>query len=257
MSEFELSEIENTSLDNWDFPAIKLWFESVLKKYSTRVYTDEASAKADKTELNKVKKIVEDKRKEYKNQCLAPYQTAEKQVKEIVAMITIETERIDSSLKSFEAERKAKKEAEIREFYDKKSAPLGRYADTMFKKILNSSWLNASTLRKKWEGEVIVAIAAAASDIHKLNESPYAEKLIELYTGGMSLKECIDKNNEYLNVQTFAGINTENTVFAAAPVSYNTVSYEESVSVKIYGSKKQFEQVFDYMKVLGIKFDIM
>jgi len=58
----------------------------------------------------------------------------------------------------------------------------------MFRKILKSSWLNAPTQRKKWEEEVILAIAAAAEDIRKLNEikTPYVNTLIELYAGGMT-----------------------------------------------------------------------
>ena len=261
MAGFEISTIENSQIGNWNFEVLKAGFEAALKEYSTRVYTDEATAKADKAELNKVKKIIEDKRKEYKNQCLAPYQAAEKQIKQLVALVDIEQERITASLTNFENDRKAKKETEIREFYDTKSAPLGENASRMFKKILNKSWLNESTQRKKWESEIVLAIASAAEDIRQLNSinTPYVGTLIDLYIGGMSLAECIRKNEEYIGVNTSANaVSEEKSSVPAMPVQHiKSDTTEDGVTVRIHGSQRQMEQVFDFMKAVGINFEIV
>ena len=89
MAELQVINLEGTEITRWDFALLKSELEQKLELYKTLVYTDDniKSAKNDRTTLNKAKKVIEDCRKAYKAQCLAPYEALEPQVKELVAMI--------------------------------------------------------------------------------------------------------------------------------------------------------------------------
>ena len=87
MQEFELATFQSTDITEWNFEQIRSYLAQVLESGKGTVYTDEASAKSDKGELNRAKKLLEDKRKEYKAQCLAPYEVVEKQIKSLTSML--------------------------------------------------------------------------------------------------------------------------------------------------------------------------
>ena len=75
------------SIDN--FQELKTALTAVLERYEGMVYTEDrlADAKADKKELSRLRRDIDDRRKEIKKAYLAPYQDFEAQVKELLAMV--------------------------------------------------------------------------------------------------------------------------------------------------------------------------
>ena len=71
--------------------------------------------------MNKAKKVIEDCRKAYKAQCLAPYEALEPQVKELVSMIEEQRLLIDETVKEYENRQKQEKEVAVKTYYDKKT----------------------------------------------------------------------------------------------------------------------------------------
>ena len=88
----------------WNHEEIKAEVTQKVEMYKTLVYTDDqvTSAKADKAKLNKFVTALEDKRKEIKRKYLEPYETFEKQVKDIVAIVNEPIALIDSQIKAFD-----------------------------------------------------------------------------------------------------------------------------------------------------------
>ena len=60
---------------DFNFEDMKSELSIKLKQYNALVVTEDSikSAKDDKAQLNKLRTAIENKRKEIKNQCLAPY----------------------------------------------------------------------------------------------------------------------------------------------------------------------------------------
>lgn len=261
MPDFELSIIQETHVSQWDYAEIKRAFSAALETYRNNVYTDEASAKADKSELNKIKKIIDDKRKEYKAHCLAPYEAVEPELKELINMIEKQRTEIDLSVKNFEEQHKIEKEAAVREYYNTKSAVLGELAEPLYKKLFSSKWLNASTTRKKYEEEIQLAISAAANDIAEIKSlhSPYIDSLLDSYATGLSLEDCIRKNEEFIAANNKAGIShTDSTPQAVVKHEIaDNAGNTDGVTVKLCGSKSQLEQAFDFMKAIGVDYTII
>ena len=151
MNELQIVNLEQTDITKWDFAAIKEELGKALSVYSTTEYTDEniKTAKDDKAYLAKAKKIIDDRRKEFKKQCLAPYEALEPQVKEIEGMIEEQRGAIDEFVRNYTARKKEEKKEKIRLYYDKKSTALGELAGPLFEKIMNPKWLNESASMRK------------------------------------------------------------------------------------------------------------
>ena len=99
------------SIDN--FEELKRTLEAELSVYKTIVYTPDnvKAAKSDKASLNKLKKAIEDRRKEIKRVIMEPYAAVEAQAKELVEMINEPLTLIDEFISQEETREKAERRA--------------------------------------------------------------------------------------------------------------------------------------------------
>lgn len=91
-------------------------------------------AKADKKELSRLRREIDDRRKEIKKAYLAPYNDFEAQVKELLTMIDAPLEQIKGFVTEMENRERQAKRAEIEAYFLRHSAVL----DTMAQQVLNS-----------------------------------------------------------------------------------------------------------------------
>ena len=267
MNELSIVGLENTEITSWDFEKIKTELSQALSVYKNMVYTDESikSAKDDKSVLAKAKKMVEDQRKAYKAKCLAPYNEIELQIKEIVAMIEEHRVLIDEVVKDYTDRQKQEKLTAIKAYYDKKAFVLGVDAERLFERLLDPKWLNASTAKKKYEEEIQLAINKAATDLEAVRkmESPFVDTLIDTYCETCSIEQVQQKQDELQAAYDKAGLSnqmvTEPAQSATKPVISDAMPADtnDGVVIKVYGSKNQLTQVTDFMKAIGVRFEVM
>ena len=132
MEELQLlsrQEPGEVTIDN--FQELREALSGVLNRYEHLVYTDDmlAGAKADKKELARLRRELDDRRKEVKRAYLAPYNAFEGQVKELFAMIDAPLEEIKGFIASMEEREKAARRQEIEAYFLRKSGPLGDLAE--------------------------------------------------------------------------------------------------------------------------------
>lgn len=84
-----------TSIKN--FEELKQALEQRLAQYDNVVYAADgiSDAKRDKAELNKLRRSIEERRKEIRRNCLEPYTAVEPRFKELVALIDQPLSRIN------------------------------------------------------------------------------------------------------------------------------------------------------------------
>ncbi len=124
---------------------LKAELKKQVEKYNSIVVTEDTvkESKADKAKLNRLKAVLEDKRKEIKKQCLQPYESFEKNIKELIALIEEPIQAIDSQLKEIDSKKKEEKLKEIQKLYQDS---IGIFKDLIpFEKIYNSKWLNSTS----------------------------------------------------------------------------------------------------------------
>ncbi len=262
MNELQIVSLEKTEISSWDFESIKAELAQALSVYKNMVYTDESikSAKDDKAVLAKVKKLIEDQRKAYKAKCLAPYDAIEPQIKEIVGMVEEQRVLIDNVVKDYTERQKLEKEEEVRKYYDKKAFVLGDMAEPLFSKLLDSKWLNASTSKSKYEEGIQETITKAKSDLDAIRaiNSPFVDTLIEKYVETLSLDEAKAKHDELVMAASKAGLNqTGATSEIVEKNSIPVVSNDtDGTVIKIHANQNQMNQICDFMKAIGVTYEI-
>ena len=247
MEELQIVNLENTDIAHWDMAMLKAELEQRLAYYKGMVYTDDSikSAKDDRTTLNKAKKVIEDARKAYKAKCLEPYEAMEPQIKELVEMIESQRGLIDDTVKDFESRQKVEKELDA--------------------KLLDAKWLNVSTAKAKYEEGVQIAINNALSDINaiKAMESPFVDTLIETYLSSLSMEQVKAKNEELTAAHNKAGLSqtpvSENVSPIQAVPSQEvkpTANADEGTLLKVYATQYQLNQITDFMKAIGVTYEV-
>lgn len=232
-----------------------------LSEYDKHVYQDESTALEDKKQLTKIKKIIDDKRKEYKAHCLEPYDLVEPKIKELTKMLDERLEAIKDNVDTFSDTRKEDKATEIKKYYDKESRILGGYAEKLYNKIFDERWLKASASRRKYENEIKIAISDAKRDIDVLTDlnSPLTDMLIDNYINGASIEECMKKYDEYKAIGMGSDVRTDTAIPNAVMRREidNIKNSDMGIMFKIKANKKQTEILFDFMKAFGIEFEII
>lgn len=129
---------------DFNFEALKEALIEQTEKYNNLVVTEDAiaPAKKDRAALNRLVNALEDKRKEVKKQCLAPYEDFERKIKELVSLVNKPIMAIDSQIKAFEQAKIDEKRAAIEQFY---RANAGNLVDLLpLDRIVNPKWANAT-----------------------------------------------------------------------------------------------------------------
>ena len=121
-----------------------------MQQFKGIVFTEEqiAVAKQTRADLNRVAKVIDERRKELKKEYLKPYEEVETQAKELVGMISAVNSEIDKQIKAFEEREKEEK---------KSSAQLWcglKYNKITVDKIWNDKWLNKTFSFKDIEEEM-------------------------------------------------------------------------------------------------------
>ena len=256
----QLAVYESTPITAWDFAEIKRQLERALSLFSDIIYTDDSiqSAKDDRSRLKKVKDVFEAARKDYKKQCMAPYEAVEPKVKELTGLLDAQIAAVDAAVKEYEARMKAEKEAALRTYYDRKAEPLGALAGPLYEKLFDPKWLNASTPKSKCETEILMKINAALQDVAAIRalNSPYLKTLLDCYGATASLDAVKEKDAELRAATEKAGFasTVASEPVAAAPEAPANVDGETILALKASGW--QLARVKDFLTALGIAFEV-
>lgn len=236
-----------------NFEEIKSYLSAQLESYRNLVYTEDnlKLAKADKATLNKLKRALEDRRKEIKKEYMEPYLILEGQIKELTAMIDEPLAEIKAFTDQMEERRKAERREEIKRYYDSISAPLGELADMLFESegFFDKKWLNATTKPKVWQDGVKAKIAQAAADLSTIQQ-----------TGGAHTPALISRYMESPDMEQITAYrrSLEQTA-SAAHTEVAPVEDEDKVTgykvLKISGTRPQMAQIMSQIELLGMDFE--
>lgn len=179
----------------WNYEELKAQLAPKLDYYNNLVVTEDGikAAKADKANLNLLKGAIEDKRKEVKRTCLAPYDVFEQQCKELVGMIQSPISAIDAQIKNFDNQRKQEKYAELRAYFD---SVIGDLAEIVkFDNVLNPKWGNVTAKVSTLKQELTDKVQQCRTDMETLQkqfgDKPYLSAIIAKYSESCSLSATL------------------------------------------------------------------
>lgn len=198
--ELKMQEVQFPKVIEFNFEELKKEITEKAELYKNMVYTDDTikEAKADKATLNKFIKVLEDKRKDVKKECLQPYEEFEKQIKELVAIVDEPVKLIDSQVKEFEEKKKADKLEKIKEFWESTTHPDWLTCS----KIFDQKWLNATTSMKKLQEAITERLKQICSDMDTLNSLPeFAFEAVEEYKQSLDVNKAIAEGQRLADIQ--------------------------------------------------------
>ena len=220
-----------------NFEEIRERLDYYLDFYRNAAYTEEnlQQAQADKTNLNRLKKVLGVRKKEIKDICLEPFRSVEVQFKELISMIDAPLARIAEFTEEMEQVRKDEKCAEIKVFFDENAKELGSLANEIFSKawFYNKKWENRSYKEQQWKREIRDRIGKVTEDILTIKNAagPHTAAVIAKYVETGSTIEAA----RYLHAVSSIAEEEKSkpqTPIAPAPVSKPTIPPETTVIIQ-------------------------
>lgn len=197
--ELKINEVQLPQPYTFNYEELKNQIVEKASFYEAMVYTDEQinTAKADKANLNKLKKALNDERIRLEKEYMQPFNDFKSKVNEIISIIDKSILAIDTRLKNHNEQRKEKRLNEIKKIFDKKAVPEWLQLEQIF----NDKWLNASVSLKSINEDIEEWLEMIDANLATLNSLPeFGFEAKELY------KQCLDINKAIAEGKRLADI---------------------------------------------------
>lgn len=184
----------------FNYEELKQELSDKVKMYETLVYTDDQikSAKADRADLNRLKKALNDERIRREKEYMQPFNTFKAQINEIISIIDKPVALIDRQIKEYEEQKKQEKKKEIELLFSTYPHPEW----LKISQIWDERWLNASASMKKVCEELNRRIDAVNEDLATLSDLPeFAFEAIETYKTTLDLNRSIAEGHRLSEIQ--------------------------------------------------------
>lgn len=196
-TELKINEMQELKPIKFNYEEIKQELEIQLKKYQNIVFEEKDIQEAKKTRanLNRLKKQVNDKKIEVKNEFIKPYTDFETKIKEIISMIDKPCLEIDKQIKVFEEKQKEVKKDEIKKIYDENIKELKEILP--LQKIWNEKWLNTTYKIRDIELEILGIINRVETDLKVIEDmkSEFEIQLKDKYLSTLELTSVMQEKS--------------------------------------------------------------
>lgn len=193
--QFELTNWKIPEGIEWNYEELKNELTERVKTYETLVYTEDQikEAKADRANLNKLKKALNDERIRRQKEYMAPFESFKAQVDEIIKLIDRPAALIDRQVKEYEEAKKAEKEKEIRDYLSGYELPFEIDAQRLY----DPKWTNATVTLQKAKDEIAGKVRKICQDADVLGQiGEYQDQAIATYIRTLDLGEAMKAQNE-------------------------------------------------------------
>ena len=255
-----------------------------LEYYNNLVVTEDGikAAKTDKSNLNKLRKAIEERRIEAKKQVLSLYEPLEAQCKELVALIDAPIKAIDQQVKVFEGKDKDEKYAALEAFFN----GLPHEVFVMINDVLNPKWANKTEKLDTLKADMMCSMQKITAEYEQLN------KLYENFPHKLAILDHYKTDKDFSQTMVYAkkleftyeqekrkeaeaagqAENTQNAPEAATPANDVVTPPAEQTAApvepeqapkiiigrfEVAGTAEQIKALGVFMKSNGIKFTII
>lgn len=187
----------------WNREELEAAVRQKIASYENVVYTEDnmKQAKADRAELNKLTKAIEERRKMVKKIINEPYDIFEAELKEILALIQEPVGIIDKQVKAFEEQQKDEKKKSIREAYDENIGDL--LSVLPFEKVFDERYLNKTYKLNTAVTEIKDKIEGVKRDLDTIDslDSKYKLNVKDYYLKALDLSKAMAENKRLLELE--------------------------------------------------------
>lgn len=198
--ELRVEEVKLPQEIKFNYDQLKKELSEKVEVYSNLVYTDDQikSAKADRADLNRLKKALNDERIRREKEYMQPFNDFKAQINEIIGIIDKPVALIDKQIKEFEEQKKQEKKKKIEEYF--RSYPHRDWLNVS--RIWDEKWLNASVSMKSIQEQIGEKVSAVENDLTTLSDLPeFAFEAIETYKTTLDLNKSIAEGHRLSEIQ--------------------------------------------------------
>ena len=178
---------------DWNFEELKQEITAKVENYKNLVYSDDQmkEAKKDRAKLRKFITALEGKRKELKKQIMIPYDSFEKQEKELVLIVNQAVENIDIQVKGYEEGLRAEKTKKVQEIYKEIIGDMDRILP--FEKLFKPEYSNATVTLKSIREEMSETIKRVDTELKLINaeNGRFVFEMKEAYLKNLDMHEAL------------------------------------------------------------------
>ena len=187
----------------WNKEELEAAVRYKIAAYQNVVYTEDnmKQAKADRAELNKLTKAIEERRKMVKKIINEPYDVFEAELKEILALIQEPVGIIDRQVKAFEDQQKEEKKRSIQKSYDE---VIGDLAEVLpFERVFDIRYLNQTYKLATAQAEVKAKVEKVRTDLETIDslESKYKLNAKDVYIKTLDLSKALAENKRLSDLE--------------------------------------------------------
>lgn len=258
MNELNLLSTERPGLVAIDnFEQLKETLQGLMARYEGRAYGPEtlALAKSDKKELTRLRKQIDERRKEIKRTYLEPYNEFEAKVKELLALIDAPLDEIKAVVAEADEQERAAKREEVHAFFRKKAAGLGDRAELLWNSpaFAESKWFTKTCSAALWQREVTEKLEAAARELEmiRMTGGQHTAALTERYLSSLDAAELAEYRRKLSEAATVAD----------APIAQTGRKDGDqrtaAVTIRVSGSMDDLDYALELLEVAGVDWDLL
>lgn len=198
--ELKITEKGQPMILEANFDELKAYITEKAEIYKSLVYSEDQlkDAKADRANLNKLKKSLNDERIKREKEYMQPFNEFKAQINEIIDIIDRPIMAIDTQLAEFEARKKDEKEKAIKKSWETSGHP----AWLELSQIWNKRWLNASVSLAAVEKEIEEKLKQIKSDVDAITHLPeFGFEAMETYKSTLNLSAAIAEGRRLSDIQ--------------------------------------------------------
>lgn len=184
----------------FNYEELKQELSDKVKMYETLFYTDDQikSAKADRADLNRLKKALNNERIRREKEYMQPFDVFKAQINDIIGIIDKPVALIDKQIKEYEEQKRQEKKRKIEDFFTTYPHPEW----LKLSQIWEERWLNASVSLKRVQEEIDGHVENIEQDISTLSDLPeFAFEAIETYKTTLDLNKSIAEGHRLSEMQ--------------------------------------------------------
>ena len=187
-----VNEIAIPESIRFNYEQLKAELTEKVRTYEMMVYTDDQikEAKADKANLNKLKKALNDERIRREKEYMQPFNEFKAKINEIIAIIDRPIAVIDRQVKEYEEKKKNEKKDQIFEYLHSIDLPYGISSEMLF----SEKWLNATVSMKSVCEIIDESAKGIRADIETLEQlDDYQSFAISYYRETLDLRATLNE----------------------------------------------------------------
>lgn len=198
--ELKINEVKVPEEISFNYEEIKEGLIEKTKIYKTLVYTDNdiKQAKADKADLNRLKKALNDERIRREKEYMKPFTDFKNKVNDLIKIIDEPVGIIDAQVKEFEESKKREKKNSIIEYFENSGAPNW----LQLEQIWGDKWLNATYSMKQIETDITEKLKEIKTNLDTIAALPeFSFEANEIYKRSLNLDSAIAEGKRLADLQ--------------------------------------------------------